>query len=109
MLVSILHRVTGGALSTVGAIALVWWLVAAATSADAYESFTDHADNWYGVFVGVGLTWALFQHTLSGIRHFVMDMGAGYELSTNKKWAVATLLGSVVLTALLWFFILGVK
>jgi succinate dehydrogenase / fumarate reductase cytochrome b subunit len=109
MLVSILHRVTGGGLSVVGVLAFVWWLAAAATGEEAYETFTDHADNWYGVIIGIGLSWALFQHTLSGIRHFVMDIGAGYELSTNKFWATMTIAGAAFLTALLWFFILVVK
>ena len=109
MVVSILHRVTGTGLAIVGAIALVWWLAAAATGPQAYESFTDIADDWYGVVVGVGLSWAFFQHTLSGIRHLVMDIGAGYELSTNKFWANMTMVGSAVLTVLLWAYILGVK
>ena len=109
MLVSILHRVTGGGLATVGAIALVWWLAAAATGAEAYETFTDIADDWYGVVIGIGLSWALFQHTLSGIRHLVMDIGAGFEISKNKFWANMTILGSVILTALLWAYILVIK
>ena len=58
---------------------------------------------------GVGLSWALFQHTLSGLRHFVMDIGAGYELNTNKFWANMTMVGSVLLTALLWAYIVLVK
>jgi succinate dehydrogenase / fumarate reductase cytochrome b subunit len=109
MLVSILTRVTGAGLATVGAIALVWWLVAAATGPEAYRTFADQADNWYGVVVGIGLSWAFFQHALSGIRHLVMDIGAGYELSTNKFWANMTIVGSAVLTVLLWAYILGVK
>ena len=109
MLVSILHRVTGSGLATVGAIALVWWLVAAATSPEAYATFTDLADDWYGVVIGIGLSWALFQHTLSGIRHLVMDIGAGFELSQNKFWANMTLLGSAVLTILLWAYILVIR
>lgn len=107
MLVSILHRVTGVGLATVGAAAFVWWLVAAATGADAYADFLDHADNWYGVVVAVGLSWAFFQHSLSGIRHFVLDIGAGYELGVNKFWSVMTMAGSIFLTALLWFLIVG--
>ena len=109
MLVSILHRVTGSGLATVGAVALVWWLAAAATGPEAYETFTDIADDWYGVVVGIGLSWALFQHTLSGIRHLVMDIGAGFEISQNKFWANMTILGSVILTALLWAYILVIK
>jgi succinate dehydrogenase / fumarate reductase cytochrome b subunit len=102
MAVSILHRVTGGALATVGAVALVWWLVAAGTSLDAYATFTKVATSWIGIVVGVGLSWAFFQHTLSGLRHLVLDMGAGFELRTNKFWANMTLVGSVLLTAAFW-------
>ena len=109
MLVSILHRVTGSGLATVGALALVWWLAAAATGEEAYETFTGWATSWIGIVIGVGLSWAFFQHTLSGIRHLIMDIGAGYELSTNKFWANMTMVGSLVLTILLWAYILGVK
>ena len=109
MLVSILHRVTGSGLSVVGSLALVWWLVAAATGPEAYATFTSWATSWIGVVIGIGLSWALFQHTLSGIRHFVMDIGAGYELSANKFWANMTMVGAALLTILLWAYILGVR
>jgi succinate dehydrogenase / fumarate reductase cytochrome b subunit len=109
MLVSILHRVTGSGLATLGAIAFVWWLAAAATGPEAYESFTGWAKSPLGILIGVGLTWAFFQHTLSGLRHLVMDIGAGFEISKNKVWALATLAGSLLLTALFWAFIVLVK
>ena len=106
MLVSILHRVTGGGLATVGAIALVWWLVAAASGPEAYATFTAVATSWIGIVVWVGLTWFLFQHTLSGLRHLVMDIGAGFEIKKNKFWALMTLVGSTLLTVALWAYIL---
>ena len=109
MLVSILHRMTGAALATVGAIAFVWWLAAAASGPEAYESFTGWATSWIGLVVGVGLSWAFFQHTLSGLRHLVMDIGAGFELSRTKLWSSLTLVGSLLLTAFFWFFVLVVK
>lgn len=109
MAVSIMHRITGAGLSIVGALALVWWLTAAATGPDAYAAFVGHARAWYGVVIAIGLSWALFQHTLSGLRHFVMDIGAGFELRTNKFWATMTMAGSVLLTILLWAYILGVR
>jgi succinate dehydrogenase / fumarate reductase, cytochrome b subunit len=105
MLVSILHRVTGGGLATIGAAALVWWLAAAASGPEAYQYFTGWATSWLGIVIAVGLTWAFFQHLLSGLRHLVLDMGAGFELNTNKFWANMTLLGSVLLTAGLWLLI----
>jgi succinate dehydrogenase / fumarate reductase cytochrome b subunit len=105
MLVSILHRVTGSGLATIGALALIWWLMAAASGPEAYAVFTGWATSWLGIVIGVGLSWAFFQHTLSGLRHFVMDIGAGFELTRNKFWANMTLIGSVLLTALLWAWI----
>jgi succinate dehydrogenase / fumarate reductase, cytochrome b subunit len=105
MLVSILHRVTGDGLAVVGGILFVWWLVAAASGPEAYESFTGWATWPWALVVWVGLTWAFWQHTLSGIRHLFMDIGAGYELRTNKFWAAMTVVGALVLTALTWAWI----
>ena len=109
MLVSILHRITGGALTVAGGIALVWWLYALARGSEAYAEFADCADEWYALVVWVGLTWAFFQHLFSGLRHLVMDIGAGFEISKNKVWALLTLAASAALTALLWFYIVAVR
>lgn len=106
MLVSILHRVTGTGLSIVGLAVLTWWLTALATGTDAYASFTKAAAHPLGLVVLIGLTWAFFQHLFSGMRHLVMDTGAGFELQTNKRFAILTLVGSVLLTALMWVYIL---
>ncbi len=114
MLVSILHRATGSALAVGGGVLFTWWLAAAASGAGAYASFyyyaVDAADgaplgfaaNALTRIVAVGLTWSFFQHMLSGIRHLVLDTGAGYELKTNKTGAVLTIVGSVLLTAIAW-------
>lgn len=108
MLVSILHRITGGALSVVGLAVLAWWLSAAAAGQEEYDVFTSVAGHWAGIVVLVGLTWAWFQHLLSGIRHLFMDAGQAFELSTNKKTAYATLIGSALLTAALWLYVLEI-
>ncbi|MGF1550386.1 MAG: succinate dehydrogenase, cytochrome b556 subunit [Sphingomonadaceae bacterium] len=109
MAVSILHRITGGGLAIIGAVALVWWLTAAAAGEEAYAAFVDHADNWYGVAIGIGLSWALFQHGASGLRHLVLDIGAGYEIDTNRFWSWMTIIFSLLLTILLWAYILGMR
>ena len=107
MLVSILHRVTGGALTIVGLAVLTWWLLAIADGPQAYGQFTAAAGHWFGMLVLIGLTWAFFQHLLSGIRHLVMDAGRGFEIHRNKRFAVLTVVGSLLLTALVWAAILG--
>ncbi|SEM80349.1 succinate dehydrogenase subunit C [Sphingomonas gellani] len=114
MLVSILHRATGGVLSTVGSVLLVWFLAALAGGEGSYATFRDvftHDDgrlNVIGYVVGIGITLALFQHMASGVRHLVLDTGAGFELKRNKTGALATLLFSVVATAAFWLY-LGMK
>lgn len=107
MAVSIMHRVTGNGLAVVGAIAFVWWLAAAASGPEAYETFMSWATWWPGYVVAIGLTWAFFQHLFSGLRHFVLDTGAGYELQSNKLWSLGIFAAAVFATIGLWMIILG--
>ena len=102
MLVSILHRISGDGLAFVGLPVLLWWLGALASGPEAYETFAGIAGAWYGYVVLVGLSWAFFNHFCSGIRHFFLDAGAGYELDTNKAWSVISVIGGIVLTAAFW-------
>jgi succinate dehydrogenase / fumarate reductase cytochrome b subunit len=108
MAASIIHRASGTALSFAGLAILTWWLYAIASGPQAYESFTKAATHPLGLIVLVGVTWSFFQHLLTGIRHLVTDTGAGLELGVNKTSAILTFVGSVVLTAALWFYFLGV-
>jgi succinate dehydrogenase / fumarate reductase, cytochrome b subunit len=107
MTVSILHRISGGAITVAGLAVLTWWLLALAGGSDAYADFAKLASEWFGLVVLIGLTWAFFQHTLSGIRHLVTDSGENFEIGANKNSAIATVAGSIILTAALWFYILG--
>ena len=106
MAVSILHRLTGAALSFAGLAILTWWLVAISNGTDSFAHFTKLASHPIGLVVLIGLTWAFFQHLLSGIRHLVMDTGAAFELGINKTFAILTILGSIALTAAVWVYVL---
>jgi succinate dehydrogenase / fumarate reductase cytochrome b subunit len=105
MLVSILHRMTGAGLAVVGLGVLVWWLVAAATGAEAYQTFLDVATSWVGIIVFLGLTWAFWTKTFAGLRHLVMDIGAGFEIQANKRWSLIVVALGIVATALTWGYI----
>lgn len=105
MTVSILHRISGDGMAIVGLAVLLWWLGALAGGAESYDSFLAHATAWYGQVVLIGLTWAFFTHMCSGLRHFVLDMGAGYELDLNRIFSIISMVGGVVLTAAFWAFI----
>lgn len=108
MLVSILHRITGGALTVAGLGLMLWWMVALAGAPEDYANFSRIATHPLAMVVWVGLSWAFFQHLLSGIRHLVMDIGAGFELRTNRFWSVMTIVLSIAATAIFWFFLMGV-
>jgi succinate dehydrogenase / fumarate reductase cytochrome b subunit len=105
MLVSILHRATGDGLALVGLAVLVWWLGALASGPEAYETFTTFVTSPVGFVVLIGLTWAFFTHMMSGLRHFVLDIGAGYELDANRVWSVASPLIAILLTVGFWALI----
>lgn len=103
MTMSILHRITGGALY-VGTLLVAWWLIAAATS-ESYFNFVDGlVGSWFGLLVLFGYTWALFHHLLGGVRHLVWDTGAGLRKETASTLSWATIAGSVILTAAVWAF-----
>lgn len=101
-IVSILHRITGNAMALGAVVLFLWWLIAAATGVEAYATFLAVATGWFGILIGVGLTWVFFQHLSSGIRHLVMDTGGGFDIGTSRKTASATLIVSIVLTILTW-------
>ena len=115
MAVSILHRATGSGMATVGAMLLVWWLAAAASGEAAYAGFLDMfttdsgALNILGYVIGIGLTLTFFQHMGSGVRHLVMDVGANFELKSNKRSAQLTWVWSLGATIAFWIYLLAVK
>jgi succinate dehydrogenase / fumarate reductase cytochrome b subunit len=107
MIVSILHRATGIAVSPAGLAILTWWLMALALGPEAYATFLKAVHHPVGLIVLIGVTWSFFQHLLSGIRHLVTDTGAAFELGVNKTSALLTIAGSLLLTILVWAWLLG--
>lgn len=108
MMMSIMHRITGVALYF-GSLLIVWWLAAAAHSDAYFDLVQNFFGHWFGRLILFGFTWALIHHALGGIRHFIWDVGKGFELVTVEWSARANLIGSIVLTVLLWFIAYGVK
>jgi len=108
MMVSIIHRATGSGMATVGTALLVWWLAALAAGKESYAYFMSwFTGDWapLGYVIGVGLTLSLFQHMASGVRHFVMDVGANYELKGNRTTAWLTFAFSLTATVLFWAYV----
>jgi len=100
-MLSIVHRITGVAL-TVGSIVLIWWLVAAAGSREQFEYVQGLLNHRLGQFLLLGWTFALNYHLLNGIRHLAWDMGWGLDIKRTYQTGWAVIGSSVVLTAVVW-------
>jgi succinate dehydrogenase / fumarate reductase cytochrome b subunit len=103
---SIFHRITGVALG-IGTLLLVWWLVAAAGSPEAFAAVHWFLSSWLGWLVLFGWTAALFYHLCNGIRHLVWDAGYGFETRQVDRSGILVLETTATLTILAW--IIGIS
>ena len=98
MIASIVHRLTGMALS-VGALVLAWWLVAISRGPETYETFTMVAASPLGLLVLFGFGWSLAFHLLNGIRHLAWDLGYGFNTVTATQTGTLVFVLSFVIAA----------
>jgi len=105
MVTSIVHRVTGIALA-VGTLLIMWGLLALAGGEASFNQFKTCIGSPIGLILLVGWSWALFFHLCNGIRHLVQDAGAGYAISQFVRSSWLSVIGSLVLTALVWAYVL---
>ncbi len=100
-ILSILHRIAGIFLS-LGILALIYWLVAAAASVEAFDQAQHLAASIIGRSLLFLWTGAFFYHLLNGLRHLAWDAGWGFELTAVYRSGWAVLIGSVVLSLAAW-------
>ena len=96
---SIFVRITGNALLA-ATLLLIAWLLAASTSAAAFAWVQCVITSWLGDLVFLLSLWALWYHTLGGLRHLIWDAGRGLELKTAEIMGWMMIIGSLLLTAL---------
>jgi succinate dehydrogenase / fumarate reductase cytochrome b subunit len=94
---SILTRITGNGL-IVAVILVVWWLMAAATSPDAFALANGLATSWFGDLVFTLATLGIWYHYLAGLRHLYMDAGHGLEIGMAERLSWGCIAGAVLLT-----------
>ena len=101
MAMSVFHRITGSALY-VGTALLAIWFVAMASGPAAFEAVQWFFGSILGRLVLLGYTWVLMHHMLGGVRHLVWDFGYGMAPAERINLARLTLVGSILLTVLIW-------
>ncbi len=99
---SILHRATGVALA-VGLLMVAWWLIAAATGEEAYNTARDFAASPLGLIMIFGWSVAMFYHMCNGIRHLFWDFGYLFKLKNAYTAGYIVLVATAVLTAGAWY------
>ncbi len=98
-MLSILHRITGVAL-TLGALIAVWWFLAAATGVEYFDFIDGLVTSWLGGLVMIGLLVAFWYHFCNGIRHLFWDAGFGFDIPVVQKSGVATGVATAVLSVI---------
>jgi succinate dehydrogenase / fumarate reductase, cytochrome b subunit len=101
MMMSIAHRITGAALYA-GTLLVAWYLIALASGPASFANAAWFLRSIIGQLILLGFSWALFHHFLGGLRHMVWDAGYGFTHPMREYLALATLIGSLVLTVLVW-------
>lgn len=104
MALSIAHRASGMALAF-GLLFLTWWLVALAGGEESFARVEWWKDSVLGVLFLFGMTFALAFHLGNGIRHFIWDMGYGFEPEMARQSGIAVLIFAGVVTLLTWLII----
>lgn len=101
MTLSILHRVTGVALSA-GLIMLVLWLESIAFDEVSYEGVATFMQSAFGRLLLVGWSFAFFYHLSNGIRHLFWDAGRGFEKSQANASSWLVIAATIILTLGYW-------
>ncbi len=100
---SILHRLTGIALS-LGFAAFCLWLTALAGGERPFAAANRLLASPLGLACAVGATFAFFYHLLNGVRHLFWDVGLGFERGQRHASGWLVVAGAVAFTAGLWLF-----
>ena len=94
---SILTRITGNAL-LLGALLVVWWFLAASSGPEYFAVANAVLTSWFGDLVMLGSVWALWYHTLAGVRHLIWDNAVMLDLRSAENLSWIVIIGSVILT-----------
>ena len=104
MTLSILHRISGLALS-VAMLVLVGWLLSASLGSDAYATLLPALQSWpVHILIAIAIV-ALIYHFCNGLRHLAWDMGWGFERAQARASGSAVVIVTVLASAICIYFL----
>ena len=102
-LVSISHRITG-VMNILTLILICVWVWTLLLGNESYEIIFNFFNSIFGKFFIIGFVWSYSFQILSEIRHWFWDLGYGFELKISKITGVLVILGSIIMTIVLYSF-----
>ena len=103
-LVSISHRITG-IINFASLTLICFWVSYLVLGKDKYELIFVFLNSFFGKFLILAIVWSFSFQILSEIRHLFWDYGIGFELKTANITGSLVIVGSFILTLLI--YILG--
>jgi succinate dehydrogenase / fumarate reductase cytochrome b subunit len=103
MILSITHRIIG-VVNSIAIILICLWTISLLFGEENYEIIKILFQSLFGKLLIISLCWSFSFHTLSEIRHIIWDLGYGFDLKISKITGVITIIGSLVLTVLIYLF-----
>ena len=100
-LVSISHRITG-IINFVSLTLICFWVSYLVLGKDNYELVFVFLNSFFGKFLILGIVWSFSFQILSEIRHLFWDYGFGFELKTANITGSLVIVGSFILTFLIY-------
>ena len=102
-LLSITHRIIG-VFNTIAISLICLWTIFLLFGEQNYEVMKNFLQSFLGKFLIISLIWSFSFHILNEIRHLTWDLGYGFDLKISKITGVITIIGSLVLTVLIYIF-----
>jgi succinate dehydrogenase / fumarate reductase, cytochrome b subunit len=102
-LLSITHRIVG-VVNTIAITLICLWTISLVFGEENYQLLNFFFQSFFGKFVIISLIWSFSFHSLNEIRHLIWDLGYGYDLKVSKITGIITIVGSIVLTILIYLF-----
>ena len=100
-LISISQRITG-VINFILISILCLLVISLSFDFNFYYLVKDFCNTFLGKFILIGFCWSFSFHLLSEIRHLIWDAGYGFELKTSKITGILVILGSVIMTVVLY-------
>ena len=102
-LLSIAHRIIG-VVNIFGIILICCWSISLLLGEANYKFTKSLLESFFGKFLVVSFCWTFSFHILNEIRHLAWDMGYGFDLKKSKITGILAIIGSFILTVIIYYF-----